>query len=107
MPVTRSQSQSQNQSQNKIPKKGTTQETQTGVVKRTRTIDMSAAWRGAALKRQKKLQAKLARYSGKVAAAARRSETKQTSMYCFFGKMTCNMIINAMILAILYTEYYG
>jgi len=97
--ITRSQSQCQRQSQ----RQGQIErQISSSTVKRK--VDMTAAWRGAALKREKIHKAKLARIAGKVAAAARRAENNQSKLYLclFFGKLLCNMLISMTIFMMLF-----
>ena len=106
--ITRSQSQSQCQRQSQ--RQGQIErQISSSTVKRK--VDMTAAWRGAALKREKIHKAKLARIAGKVAAAARRAENNQSNLYLclFFGKLLCNMLISLTIFMMLFniTIVYG
>ncbi len=106
--ITRSQSQRQSQCQRQGQNESQ-REVYSSTVKRK--VDMTAAWRGAALKREKIHKAKLARIAGKVAAAARRAENNQSKLYLclFFGKLLCNMLISMTIFMMLFnvTIVYG
>jgi len=78
-----------------------------------RKVDMTAAWRGAELKREKIHKAKMARINGKVAAAAARlrTENTQSNLYLclFFVKLFCNMMLSLAIFMMLFhvTIVYG
>lgn len=97
--ITRSQSQRQCQRQGQNESQ---REVSSSTVKRN--VDMTAAWRGAELKRERIHKAKMARIAGKVAAAARRAENNQSNLYLclFFGKLLCNMLISLTIFMMLF-----
>ncbi len=97
--ITRSQSQRQCQRQGQNESQ---REVSSSTVKRN--VDMTAAWRGAELKRERIHKAKMARIAGKVAAAARRAENNQSKLYLclFFGKLLCNMLISMTIFMMLF-----